>query len=315
MLVLGAGGTLGEAWMSALLAGIEERTGVDFRRTEGLVGTSAGSIVAAWLVAGRRPAPPSLHVSDAPGRRGRRRAGASSAPATTPPSDAGAHWPGGGVLRGVAGAVMSTAAPLAPLALSAGAPGGAVARAALLAIAPEGVRTHDALAQELDSAGARFDGRLRVCCVDRASGRRVVFGAPGAPRADVGAAVSASCAVPGMYRPVRIGGREYVDGGVWSVTNMDAATVAHDTQVLCLSPLGGLHAAGVPPLTAALRLAFRGSEAVESAALRRRGASVRVVVPEGEAAHAIGVNAMDPGPRSAVARAGYRQGLAIGSES
>ncbi|MGH2943534.1 MAG: hypothetical protein ACRDLN_12255, partial [Solirubrobacteraceae bacterium] len=52
VLVLASGGTLGEAWMSGILAGIEDATGHDFRTTESFVGTSAGSLVAAALVAG-----------------------------------------------------------------------------------------------------------------------------------------------------------------------------------------------------------------------------------------------------------------------
>ena len=49
VLVLGGGGILGEAWMRAVLAGLEEATGFDPRGCEGFVGTSAGSIVAAAL--------------------------------------------------------------------------------------------------------------------------------------------------------------------------------------------------------------------------------------------------------------------------
>jgi NTE family protein len=49
-LVLGAGGTLGEAWMRGLLSGV----GLDFRGCEYILGTSAGSIVAATLVSGRQ---------------------------------------------------------------------------------------------------------------------------------------------------------------------------------------------------------------------------------------------------------------------
>src|SRR5215207_5413014 len=60
VLVLASGGTLGEAWMSGLLAGIEDATGHDFRSTESLVGTSAGALVAAALVAGQRPRRPKL---------------------------------------------------------------------------------------------------------------------------------------------------------------------------------------------------------------------------------------------------------------
>src|SRR5688572_6976195 len=54
-LVLGAGGTLGEAWLRGLLNGLEASSGLDFRDCEYLLGTSAGSIVAATLAAGQRP--------------------------------------------------------------------------------------------------------------------------------------------------------------------------------------------------------------------------------------------------------------------
>src|SRR4051812_50158180 len=55
VVVLGAGGTLGEAWLRGLLGGIEAGAKVDFRDCEYFVGTSAGSIVAATPAAGRRP--------------------------------------------------------------------------------------------------------------------------------------------------------------------------------------------------------------------------------------------------------------------
>ena len=58
VLVLASGGTLGEAWMSGLLAGVEDAVGHDFRATESFVGTSAGALVAAALVAGQRPRRP-----------------------------------------------------------------------------------------------------------------------------------------------------------------------------------------------------------------------------------------------------------------
>ena len=54
-LVLGAGGTLGEAWLRGVLGGLEAGAGLDFRDCEYLLGTSAGSIVAATLAAGKRP--------------------------------------------------------------------------------------------------------------------------------------------------------------------------------------------------------------------------------------------------------------------
>src|SRR5215218_4571531 len=53
-LVLGAGGTLGEAWMRGVITGWEAASDLDFRACEYILGTSAGSIVAATLVSGRR---------------------------------------------------------------------------------------------------------------------------------------------------------------------------------------------------------------------------------------------------------------------
>ena len=55
VLVLGGGGTLGEAWMSALLAGLDESARFDARACACYIGTSAGSIVAASLAGGIAP--------------------------------------------------------------------------------------------------------------------------------------------------------------------------------------------------------------------------------------------------------------------
>ena len=55
ILVLGGGGILGEVWMNAVLAGLDEADGFDACGCAGYIGTSAGSIVATALVAGIRP--------------------------------------------------------------------------------------------------------------------------------------------------------------------------------------------------------------------------------------------------------------------
>jgi NTE family protein len=123
--------------------------------------------------------------------------------------------------------------------------------------------------------------------------------------------VAASCAVPWIFRPVTIGGREYVDGGVWSITNLDAAPAGRDSEVLCLSVTASLPLALGSPFSA-LRGAARAGEAVETLALQRRGARVRTIGPDAEAAAAIGVNLMDDGHRAPALAAGYRQGLEAG---
>lgn len=291
VLVLGAGGTVGEAWMTGVLAGIEEAAGIDLRACEHFVGTSAGSIVAASLVAGRpprRPSDPESAVEETWELAGEE-AGRSS-------------------LAMVAERAIGLAAPLAGPAMRVTAPGGALLRSILLARAPGTRGDLGGLAAHVDREGARFDGRLRIATVDRDSGKRVVFGSPGAPTATVGQAVHASCAIPWVFRPVTIGGREYVDGGVWSLTNMDVAPAGRGTHVLCLSVATGTTATG--PLAAMARLA-RSAAAVEALALRNRGAVVRTLGPDGAAAGAIGPDLMDRSRADAALAAGYRQGLSL----
>jgi NTE family protein len=137
----------------------------------------------------------------------------------------------------------------------------------------------------------------------------VVFGAPEAPGASVTDAVLASCAVPWVFRPVTIGGREYVDGGFWSAANLDVAPVRRGTQVLCLNPTASPRLA--LDRLGAMRGLARASAATEAVALRRRGASVRIVAPDPAAVAAIGSDLFAEAPRSGVEAAGYAQGRAL----
>lgn len=285
-LVLGVGGTLGIAWLRGLLAGLESGTGWDLRECESFAGSSAGSFVAAGLAGGRRPS----EGLDA-GRWSR------AAPDAVTDGDPP-------LLARVAGAV---AAPLAPLALAVAAPGGAAMRAAALARVPRGRRRLD-FAQRLFGA-TRFDPRLRVCAVDRSSGRRVVFGSPGAPEATVAEAVQASCAIPGVFAPVTIAGREYLDGGVWSPTNLDVSPAGRGERVLCVVPTGARDQPGA--MAAALRTATRAALVAERLVLRSRGAEVAVVTPDAACARAMGPNLMDARRQDAVAAAGHAQGLRL----
>jgi NTE family protein len=289
VLVLGAGGTLGEAWMRGLLSGLESAGGADMRACEYFIGTSAGSIVAATLAAGRRPEA---------GDRAAREWAASARP--EPPGRLNA-------LAGAAARVGAAAvAPLAPVALAGTAPVGRAVRAASLAAAPRTDRTLGRLGEHISALGSRFDGRLRIATVDRRSGRRVMFGAPGAPRAEVHEAVLASCAVPWIFAPVTIGAREYVDGGVWSPTNLDAAPARRGTQVLCLVPTASLPAARTP--AGALRAFSTTALVAETLALRARGAEVRTIGPDAESAGAMAPDLMDGRRAEDVLDAAFAQG-------
>ncbi len=291
ILVLGGGGILGEAWMTGVLAGIERASGWDARTARGYVGTSAGSIVAAALAAGESPLARAAHEPDLP-------------PAEGAPAKRSLL---GGTLNVGRAAGAAIASPFAALGIRGAAPGGALVRRAVLDRVPAGTRSLAGLGRRFDTPHGSWDPRLRVAAVALSTGRRVVFGAPGAPPASVGQAVEASCAIPGYFTPVQIGGERYVDGGAWSPTNSDAAEAERGDRVLCLNPTGGT---GGP--AAAIGWVSRGAAAVESLAVRRRGAAVDTVAPDAAALAVIGGRLMDPGPRAEATAAGQAQGLRLG---
>jgi NTE family protein len=295
VLVLGAGGVLGEAWMMGVLAGIEDASGFDLRDCDYYVGTSAGSIVAAHLVAGQSPRRPSTIEPEE-----------NEVANGAQPVD-GLAAAGLAAARRMGAWALAAGATFAPLALGLAAPGGAVARAVLLRRLPRPSDTLSDLRRSIERLGPGFDGRLRIAAVDKRSGRRVVFGSPGSPRASVAEAVVASCCVPWLFAPVTIGGREYVDGGVWSPTNLDAAPGGRDTHVLCLNPTASIP--GSNGVLAVVRGVSRTAVSVESLVLRRRGAAVQMLAPNSECAQVMGTNFMDREPRGRLLAAGYRQGL------
>jgi NTE family protein len=135
----------------------------------------------------------------------------------------------------------------------------------------------------------------RLTAVDCVSGELAVFDASsGVSLVD---AVAASSAVPGIWPPVTIGGRRYMDGGVRSADNADLAAGA--ARIIVISPLG-LESPLPTPLP--LREVLAG--------LREGGASVTLISPDEVSAAAIGTNALDPATRVPAATAGRAQGRA-----
>lgn len=131
---------------------------------------------------------------------------------------------------------------------------------------------------------------LRLTAVDVVTGGFEVFDAgSGVGLVD---AVTASCAVPGIWPPVTIGSRTFMDGGVRSPTNADLAA-GHD-EVIVLAPLAG-------PTEDLVR-----AEVDEL----RRDAAVALVPADEASVTAMGPNALDPAMRAPSAEAGRRQGRA-----
>jgi predicted acylesterase/phospholipase RssA len=80
-------------------------------------------------------------------------------------------------------------------------------------------------------------GELYLAATDLDTCERVVFGAKGFDDVPISKAVSASSALPMVYKPVKIGGREYVDGGIVSTTNLDIAVEAGAKLIVVVNPL------------------------------------------------------------------------------
>jgi NTE family protein len=281
ILVLGGGGRQGEAWMTGLLAGLEDTHGFDLRECEYLVGTSAGAVLATRLAVGQRlRRPPSAVAGSASGEQ--------------------LPWP-----NWAANSALALASPFAQLGLRFGrAPGETLRGIALRLLASSAGEALD-FADAFGSDGGRFDGRLRVVAVDRATGRRVVFGSPGAPDASVAQALSASCALPLTFAPAVIGGREYVDGAVWSTTNADVAPTGRDAEVLIIGPMTSLHG----PFHRGVRAAARAAMLLETSALKARGARVRIISPDRNSSVPIGRDLMSDARLDETRAAGYVQGL------
>jgi NTE family protein len=130
------------------------------------------------------------------------------------------------------------------------------------------------------------DRRLLITAVDAQTGQFVVFDRdPGVELVD---AVGASCAVPGVWPPVSIGGRRYIDGGVRSAVNADLAA-GYDRVVI------------LAPVTASLGPARTGTQ------IAGLDARVALVTPDREAKRSFGRNLLDPARRAPAARAGRGQ--------
>lgn len=283
-LVLGAGGVLGYTWSVCALHRFATTTGWDARRAAALVGTSAGSIIATALAAGVSTADLLAHQ-----RRPARREGASHLP----------PWPHRRPLSwSLARAGLSGKQPL---------------RVALAGLLPEGRVEQIALAAAVDGlveAGRWVDHpSCWLVAMDADSGDRVAFGRAGAPPAGARDAARASCAVPGWFAPVNIGGRRYVDGGVVSATSADLLAGEALDEVVVISPMTSRGPVPAGSLAEGLErlLRRRMSRALEREVAALEAAGVRVIRIEPTAAElrVMGPNFMDPRRRQLVLNAWF----------
>jgi NTE family protein len=297
-LVLGCGGTLGAAWTVGALHSLEQALGWDPRDADVLIGTSAGAELAALLGGGfgvadllaaqlaREDARPELIAHFA------------HPPRTLPPRPA-AFLGSPRLVRRALGGDAPTLAGLSGL-LPHGR--GDLGRLSVLAdfLAPAG--------------GWVGHPATWLVATDFDTGRRTAFGQPGAPRAALRDALRASWAVPGWFRPVRIEGRRYADGGILSTASADLLVAQGLDEVYVLAPMSSLTPGprkGLGRAEALLRRAMTRTLDAECAALSATGTRVVRIEPTAADLDVMGGNFMDGRRRLTVLETALRTTRAV----
>lgn len=299
-LVLGAGGVAGHAFHAGLLAALERETGWDPREADLVLGTSAGSVVGLALRAGLSAADIFARAVDEPLSSEGQRVLAL----LPPPADGWTLISSGPRIPFPASPRLVARVATRPWTVRPG--------VALAGLVPPGRYDVSRIGEEVDLLVGSLPRPIRglwTTAVRLADGRRVIFGRQGDGSAASlgewtwGQAVAASCAIPGFFRPVVIGGESFVDGGAHSPTHADLVAESRPDLVIVSSPMSAVRANGRRGLDAPIRTMYRWRLAAEVGRLRRNGVPVVVFQPTAEVLAAAGLNAMSGTVRAPVARA------------
>ena len=285
-LVLGGGGPVGIAWESGLLAGLAQG-GVDLGQADFTLGTSAGAFVGVRLALGESAATladPILADAERPVRNVNRSA-------RRPPDLTN-------VMR-----LMAKAQEIQRHPAEARAEIGALALAADTITEQEFIESFGrSFASLPEDAWPERD--FACTAVDAESGAFQLW--TKASGVGVTRAVASSCSVPGVYPPITLQGKRWIDGGVRSSTNADLAT-GHEVVVIVAVRLSDWTPGGT-----LARLFARLDDEVKT--LTDGGATVVTLLPDDASRAAMGGNLMDFQKRADAARAGLAQGLADAAE-
>jgi NTE family protein len=282
-LVLGGGGSAGNAWLIGVIAGLFD-AGLDVTEADLIIGTSAGSTAAAQITSAAPAELLAAILSAAPQQR------------TGPVGSGGGRVPLGPVADHMerTSRIIAAAENAADMRRRMG------AAALEMDAAPDGsgqTRWRATVAARLPSQ--RWPERtVLITAVDAQTGEPVVFDR----HSGVGL-VDAVAASTSSGPPYGIGGNRYIDGGYRRNENADLA--AGYRRVLVLSPFGGRSR---HPLEWGMHLAAQAGE------LRARGSNVETIFPDGNSLSAFGASMMDLSTRPPAARAGYGQGRALAGQ-
>jgi NTE family protein len=207
VLVLGGGGAVGVGWQAGLLTGLRE-AGVDLAGAEAVVGTSAGAFVGA-LLSGGQDVIGALTALTALGQS----------------IDLDALAAGSETFLSARRQASLATHPQQALK--------AIGQAAREAHTLD-EHTYLGLFDALDNAP--WPAGFRCTAVDTETGNPVVW--ERGAGASLLHAVASSCVVPGLFPPVTINGRHYMDGGILNHLNAAAAPPADALVALSCHPLG-----------------------------------------------------------------------------
>jgi NTE family protein len=285
-LVLGGGGSAGNAWLIGVIAGLFD-AGLDVTEADLIIGTSAGSTAAAQiasatpteLLANILAAAPQPRTGPVGSDRGR-----------VPNRPAADHMEttSGIIVAAEDAADMRRRMGAAALEMDAASDGS------------RQTRWRATVAARLPSQHWP-ERTMLITAVDAHTGEPVVFDRHSG--VDLADAVAASTSNGFGVPPYSIGDNRYIDGGYRRNENADLA--AGYGRVLVLSPLGGRTR---HPLDWGMQLAAQADE------LRARGSRVETILPDSNSRNAFGSNLMDPSTRPPAAQAGYEQGRALAEQ-
>lgn len=294
-LVLGAGGVLGASWMIGALCALEKETGIETTKVDAILGTSAGSVVAALLAAGVSPDEQRAH------QRGEALSGGPLAGIEFDYAIGGrppAPWPGLGSARLLASIVRDRRLLSAPVVLA--------------GLLPRGRGSIVALSELVQGILPTWPKRpdLQVVAMDYDAGVRVALGSAYDGTVHPAQAVAASCAIPGWFTPVDIDGRVYVDGGTTSIASADLVAGRRLDEVYVLAPLAWL--ASPNSMGPSLWMLQHWRRALtrqlnrEVDKLRAEGTQVTIIAPSADNLVALGTNPMDENRRLEVLETSMR---------
>ena len=278
-LVLGGGGLVGMGYHAGALKALDE-VGIDPAAADLIVGTSAGAVMGSYLRCGWTASDfyDYAHGRHPNAEKTERDQKAQVREIFTP------AWKTRN--ERVRRSIGSTFAAVASRGIWSKA-GGGIPGARWRRAFPAGLYSTEATRQRLrDDLPVEWPQEpLSLCAADLYTGERVPFGHRYAPEADLPDAVLASTAIPGVFPPVKIGDRQYVDGGVRSATSLDLATDDGCEAIICIAPLGYRRDEGMswtefrlfPPM--ALRALFARALKREVVQARNKGVAVLVIRP------------------------------------